>query len=74
MAKVNYGTEGRASPTNGAGVYPQCNFAAAVAPAVGDDNTLGYSVGSQWVDTALDNAYICCDASTGAAVWKQTTP
>ena len=48
------------------------NLAAAVAPAVGDDNTSGYAVGSKWIDTAADNSYICVDASTGAAVWNQT--
>jgi hypothetical protein len=51
----------------------QCNFTAVVAPAVTDDSGDGYAVGSFWVDTALDDAYICCDATLGAAVWKQIT-
>lgn len=39
-----------------------------VTPAVTDDNTKGYAVGSLW---SLDSGavYICGDASTGAAVW-----
>ena len=37
-------------------------------PAVTDDNTKGYQIGSHW---SLDNGtvYVCSDASTGAAVW-----
>ncbi len=46
---------------------------AAVAPAVGDDGAAGYPVGSLWVDTALGNAYISVDSSTGSAVWKLIT-
>lgn len=45
-----------------------------IAPTVNDDDTLGYGLLSQWLNTATDTAYICCDATTGAAVWKQTTP
>ena len=38
------------------------------APAVTDDNTTGYQIGSRWT---LDDGsiYLCSDASTGAAVW-----
>lgn len=43
------------------------------APAITNDNTEGYGVGSVWIDTATDKAYICVDDSTGAAVWKETT-
>jgi hypothetical protein len=41
------------------------------APPATDDNTKGFVVGSQWVDTSVSprKAYICTDASTGAAVW-----
>jgi hypothetical protein len=37
-------------------------------PAVTDDNTTGYQIGSRWT---LDDGsiYLCSDASTGAAVW-----
>lgn len=50
------------------------NFTATAAPGVGDDSNDGYSVGSQWVNTTADDAYTCCDATVGAAVWKKTTP
>lgn len=41
------------------------------APGVTDDNTKGFVVGSQWIDTSVAprKAYICTDASTGAAAW-----
>ena len=45
------------------------NLDAAVAPTVNDDVDLGYSVGSRWVNTTADKAYICVDATAGAAVW-----
>lgn len=45
----------------------------AVAPAVTDDNTLGFVVGSRWI---LDDGtvYVCSDATTGAAVWAIPAP
>ncbi len=49
------------------------NYGAAVAPVVGDDNTAGYAINSLWLDTTADKAYICLDASTGAAVWVEIT-
>lgn len=45
------------------------NLAAAVAPTVNEDSSAGYSVGSRWIDTTADRAYVCVDASVGAAVW-----
>ena len=53
------------------GILP--NYGAVVAPGTGDDETAGYAIGSVWVDTVTDLAYICVDASTGAAVWKDIT-
>jgi len=52
----------------------QNNFAAAVAPDANDDSTGGYSVGSKWIDTTADEAYICADATAAAAVWLQISP
>jgi len=48
------------------------NYAASAAPTTGDDNTAGYAVGSEWMDTTNGNSYVCIDASTGTAVWNQT--
>jgi hypothetical protein len=43
------------------------------APTANDDNTQGYAVGSRWVDVNADKEYVCVDASTASAVWKETT-
>lgn len=45
------------------------NYAATVAPAVTDDASAGYAIGSVWIDTVTGRVYKCVDASTGAAVW-----
>jgi hypothetical protein len=52
----------------------KCNFSAAVAPTINDDSGDGYAIGSRWIDTALDDEYVCLDSTVGAAVWKKTTP
>lgn len=39
---------------------------AAVGPTATDD---GYHVGALWLDTTANQAYVCLDGSTGAAVW-----
>lgn len=49
------------------------NLVATTAPAVSNDNTEGYTVGSTWVDVTNDKAYIALDVTTGAAVWTETT-
>lgn len=49
------------------------NLSASAAPTVNDDSGDGYAVGSFWCDTTADNAYICLDATVGAAVWKIIT-
>lgn len=45
------------------------NLSAAIAPTGSDDNTVGYSIGSTWVDTVTDKVYTCVDASTATAIW-----
>lgn len=44
---------------------------ATTAPLVTSDGDAGYSVGSEWYDTATGIAYVCMDATAGAAVWKR---
>ena len=46
---------------------------AVVGPAVTDDVSEGYHVGSFWVDVTADLAYICVDPADGAAVWIDIT-
>lgn len=45
--------------------------AAASSPGVNDDDTQGYAPGSIWVRLDTDEAFLCVDATTGAAVWKE---
>lgn len=52
----------------------KCNWAASSAPTAGDDAADGYVVGSFWIDTTNHKIYICEDAATGAAVWRQVWP
>lgn len=50
------------------------NKAGTAAPGVSDDSAAGYEVGSVWVNATLDQAYVCLDASAGAAVWREIGP
>ena len=46
-------------------------YAKATGPGVNDDSGDGYSVGSIWIDTTANKAYILVDATAGAADWNQ---
>jgi hypothetical protein len=48
------------------------NYAATTNPTVTNDSSQGYSIGSAWVNTTLDNYYVCTDVTVGAAVWLLT--
>jgi hypothetical protein len=45
------------------------NNEAAVGPTVNEDADAGYRVGSTWINTTADTAYVCVDATNNAAVW-----
>ena len=47
---------------------------AIIAPTATDDSSAGYALFSLWIDTVLDDAYICCDSTPTAAVWKKISP
>ena len=49
------------------------DYTKVVAPGVNDDSSGSYEIGSIWIDTVLQNAYMCVDASIGTAVWKIMT-
>ncbi|MCH7701227.1 MAG: hypothetical protein IID37_06035, partial [Planctomycetes bacterium] len=49
--------------------YIQSKLDATAAPGVTDDSDSGYAVGSIWIDVTNDRAYVCVDASVGAAEW-----
>jgi len=54
-------------------IIPKCNYNATGAPAVTDDLSKGYTPGSIWVNVTGDKAYICVDATVGAAIWRETS-
>jgi len=57
-----------------AALLPLNNFTATSPPTVNDDSADGYSIGSRWVDTTGDlEAWVCADATAGAAQWLPTT-
>jgi len=45
------------------------NFAGTAAPAVTNDTTQGYTIGSTWIDLVAGAVYIAADVTAGAAVW-----
>lgn len=45
------------------------NITATTAPSATDDSSKGYEVGSSWINQTTDTAYICVDATVGAAIW-----
>jgi hypothetical protein len=49
------------------------NYVATSGPTSSNDSSQGYSVGSHWINTTPNpkRAYVCVNASTGAAVWRQ---
>jgi hypothetical protein len=49
------------------------NYTATVDPTVNDDSSLGYSVGSAWLNLSTDTQFILFDDTIGAAVWVQAT-
>ena len=50
---------------------PRHNYLATTAPTITDDNTLGYSTLSQWINTSTEIIYECRNAATGAAEWER---
>jgi hypothetical protein len=46
-------------------------YDAAIDPTANDDSGDGYSVGSTWINVTDDNAFVCLDATAGAAVWEK---
>ena len=71
-ADVNAG-DGFVEIKGGATTVIKSNTAATAAPGATDDTNAGYAVGSVWIDTTNDKAYVCLDAAAGAAVWTEIT-
>lgn len=52
-------------------IGPYNNFDAITDPSVTDDISLGYSYGSQWINTLNDEMWVLVNPATGAAVWDR---
>ena len=66
-------SESRWEPGTVSSEGPLDNLTATTDPTTGDDSGAGYGVGSRWINTATDTAYVCLDATLGGAVWKDIT-
>lgn len=44
-----------------------------LSPDVNDDVTLGYSIGSRWLDTTNKKEYVCLDSTENSAIWEEIT-
>lgn len=53
---------------------PRFNGNAIVDPSINDDEAMGYFTGSVWVNTVTGIAYMCADATAGAAMWTPLRP
>ncbi|QKF94436.1 hypothetical protein QKU48_gp0978 [Fadolivirus algeromassiliense] len=49
------------------------NLASTLDPTNIDDISLGYTIGSFWINNTTDNAFICIDNQSGNAIWKKIT-
>jgi len=58
------------SSLNATGVALKRNLTATIAPTALNDDSEGYSVGSDWVIIGGDY-YVCVQSTTNAAVWKK---
>lgn len=58
-------------PAANGGVAGKNKVDGTTAPTSTDDTGSGYAPGSIWVDITNDNAYVCLDATSTAAVWER---
>jgi hypothetical protein len=58
--------------STGHGFQPRSHRAATVSPTANEDSGDGFEVGSYWINTTLDLVFVCVDASSGSAVWRET--
>jgi len=49
------------------------NFTATTNPLATNDVNYGYSIGSSWINTTNLKEFICLNATSGHAVWKETS-
>jgi len=75
--KIKYNSDGSEVLYDGS-VYAENilknNFDAELPPGSTDDDSEGYAIGSEWIDTVSDILYRCMDATEGAAIWIVVAP
>lgn len=54
-------------------ILPKDNMAATIDPTPTDDSGAGYSTRSRWYNASSGEAFLCVDATAGAAVWVLAT-
>lgn len=52
---------------------PNNNWTATVDPTVTNDQSQGWTKGSQWYNSVSQEIFVCADNTIGAAVWIKTT-
>lgn len=52
---------------------PKANRTAITDPTINDDVTLGYSPGSEWINTSTNQIFKAASTATGAALWENLT-
>lgn len=52
-------------------IGPINNYDATVDPTVNNDETQGYSYGSQWINTNSSVAWVMVDPTQGSAIWQR---
>lgn len=50
------------------------NLVAIIDPAVGNDSSQGYAVGSFWLNTITPSFWVAASVAVGAAVWLKLSP
>ena len=78
MANVNYqikelNDNGGTIEVNNSTVAVKMNNTAIAPPVVTSDYNQGYSVGSLWIDSTNNKAYVCEDNTSGSATWLDLT-
>jgi len=50
-------------------IYHKQNMSTTIDPSVTSDSSVGYSIGSIWINTSTNTAFTCTDVTVGAAQW-----
>jgi len=65
LADLNAAVTGHETNT----IYHKQNMSTTIDPSVTSDSSVGYSIGSIWINTSTNTAFTCTDVTVGAAQW-----